>query len=502
MAPLSAPYLQWGSFEPTDFPGFVNSGLLEGRSCEALRYNGTIGVQKSRQVCDNLEQIALSLDGHPAVAYSEETLSNPSLKFSDIVSQKWARLSGSAVWLPDQGVFLVVTRVIFLGEKENLSQPKASFLRGQLFDENWAHLENCSIDWNGEVVTFPTIFEVPTMYEGGEEECCYGPEDPRIILEDGVLGAEPVIVFNMVHQRSDWKRAMYVFRPFSNQTAILNIRDTTRENVEKNWTPFFLSASHDLEVTPPSALPDEYLHFVYNFKPLKILKCHLLSGDCDAVFEQQLPPDFATPHHEDGGTLHGGTNLVALPIPRSAGVHAGVRAYVGLPRTRVTEKCGRRGDAIFLRPEFVVLVAFRGQFHLAYASEALEFGDAFVELTPDVDPCERGRILIANSISSWDTEQDVMTITGSVDDVTVQVARLYGLLSFVRGLPQWRGMLQKDGPLNHGNRDEVNQLASWVGDDVRACAVESALNYTLAMGKMHDLRFLVPEDADRVLHPT
>ena len=468
---------KWGFFESISLPGFVNSGSLQARSCADLRYEGTIGVQKSILVHDDLEQIALSLEHSPIVAYSELTLSN--LPFSDIVSRQWARLSGSAVWLADQGVFLVVTRVLFLGDNENLSEPRASFLRGQLFDEEWKHLANQSLDWNGNVLTFPLIFEVPTTYEGGEHQCCYGPEDPRIILKDGGLGAEPVIVFNMVDERSGWRRAMYVFRPFSNQTTMLSILDTAPQHVEKNWTPFFVS---DYPATPYTS---DYIHFVYTLKPLTILKCHLGSGDCEIVFQQQLPSDSESLHHEGDSSLHGGTNLVPLPIPSSAGVHAGVRAYIGFPRTRVTEPCGWRGPTAFFRPEFIVMVAFRDNFHLAYASEALDFGDVFIDMTPEDDVCDKGRILIANSISSWDTEQDVMTITGSVDDTTVQVARLHGLLAFVRRLPQWRGMFRRGGPLDNGNGDEVTQLASWVGDDVRACAVESALNYTLAITQTH-----------------
>jgi hypothetical protein len=119
-------------------------------------------------------------------------------------------------------------------------------------------------------LTFPLVFDIPTKYEGGDGEF-YGPEDPRIILEDNVQGAEPVIIFNMAHERSDWKRAMYAFRPFSGHLTILTIRDTNRAISEKNWPPFFLP-SEDPKPEKAARKPDEYIHFVYNFKPLKILK--------------------------------------------------------------------------------------------------------------------------------------------------------------------------------------------------------------------------------------
>ena len=246
--------------------------------------------------------------------------------------------------------------------------------------------------------------------------------------------------------------------------------------MEKNWSPFFLP-SEDLKGKKSAGNSDEYIHFVYQFKPLSILKCHLKCGDCDFVFEQELPDNFMTPHDEDGASLRGGTNLVPFPIPRSAGVHKDVRVYVAFPRTNVEAQCGDE-YALHYRPEFVVIVIFRGSFHIAFASKALDFGSAIFELDEYDDPCDKGRILIPNSISQWDTVQDVMTMTFSADDRTVQIARIHGLLSFVRGLPQFNGLWKKNGPINGELLDLMNVLSSWLGDNVRACLVESAVNAT------------------------
>ena len=496
VAPLSEHYLQWGSFQSIDLPGFLNSGLPGQRSCDTLKYNASIGVQKSSHLRDDLEQIALSLDTNPAVDYGS-LIDDPDLKVADIVQRTWARLSGSSVWLPEQRVFLVVTRIVFLGEKQILSAPKASFLRGQIFNENWEHQENYNVKLSGETLTFPLVFDIPTKYEGGQGEY-YGPEDPRIILEDNVQGAEPVIIFNMAHERSDWKRAMYTFRPFSRLLNILTIRDTGRADCEKNWAPFFLP-SEDLKHKKSAREPNEYIHFVYNFKPLKILKCHLRCGDCHVVFEQLLPNNIVTQDGDDGGSLHGGTNFVPFPIPRSAGVHEDVRVYVAFPRTNVGRQCGKDWVNHY-RPEFIVMVSFRGSFHMAFASKALDFGSAILELDEDDDPCDKGRILIPNSISQWDTAQDVMTMTFSVDDKTVQIARIRGLLSFVRGLPQFKGLWKKKGPLKGELLDLMNVLSSWSGDNVRACLVESAVNATLATTELHAQLFPEPQEPKEVDH--
>jgi hypothetical protein len=73
--------------------------------------------------------------------------------------------------------------------------------------------------------------------------------------------------------------------------------------------------------------------------------------------------------------------------------------------------------------------------------------------------------------------QDVMSVTFSVNDETVQVTRVEGILRFVLGLPQFKTM-KDGGELDSGNLDLMNMLSSWIGDDVRGCLVEAAVNYT------------------------
>lgn len=464
-------------------PGFVNTGLPGKRSCDNLKYNSTVGVQKSFYLNDNIKQIAMSLDSHPIVDYPDDIMNDPTLKVEDIVDQTWARLSGSSVWLPEQKVFLSVTRIIFCPTRTR-SVPKMSFLRGQLFSEDWEHLENYTLTWGERQFTFPLVFDVPTQWE--QDGSLYGPEDPRIILEDEVPGAEPIIVFNMIAKRSDWKRAMYIFRPFTNSSTILTIKDIERQYTEKNWAPFFVPQEEEDvpagKVHYPKATvvrkPNEYIHFIYSFKPLRILKCHLRCGDCEFAYEQSVPENFVNKHNEDGGSLRGGTNFVPVPLPKNMDVDPKVRVYAAFPRTNIERHC----DGSFYRPEFVVMINIGSQFHLSFASESLDFGNSIIELGPEDDRCDKGRILIPNSVAHWDTSngEDVMSITFSVNDETVQVARVQGLLQFVWDLPQFKSLLKKDGLLKGDNTDIMNMLSSWVGDDVRGCLVEAALNYTTA----------------------
>ncbi|KAK6373629.1 Beta-mannosyltransferase 1 [Exophiala oligosperma] len=495
-------YLQWGAFEPMPIPGFVNTGLPGKRSCDALKHNSTVGVQKSFFLNDNVKQIAISLDAHPVVDYPDDLMRDPNLSVEDVIDRTWTRMSGSSVWLPDQNVYLSVTRVIFC-PSQTWSVPKMSFLRGQLFNEDWEHLENYNITWGGKQLNFPMVFDIPAQWEEGGE--LYGPEDPRVILEDGVEGAEPVVTFNMIAKQSNWKRAIYVFRPFSNHTTILTIRDRERADTEKNWAPFFIPEE---EVFPPSLAsklhlplsttvrkPSEYIHFIYSFKPLHILKCHLRCGDCELVFTQTLPETFSNRHKEHGGSLRGGTNFVPVPIPESMGLDRKLRVYAAFPRTNIEGHCG----GSFYRPEFVILVNIRAHFHLAFASESLDFGTSLVELGPQDDRCNKGRILIPMSIAQWDTShrQDIMTVTFSIDDSTVQVARVQGLLKYILHLPQFKTLFKKDGFLKGEEAEVMNMLSSWAGDDVRGCLVEAALNYTEAQ---HEITH--PKDHKDELDPS
>ena len=120
------------------------------------------------------------------------------------------------------------------------------------------------------------------------------------------------------------------------------------------------------------------------------------------------------------------------------------------------------------------------QFHLVFASEPLDFGSAILELGPGDDICEQGHILISNSVAQWDTSagQDVMTVTFSVNDGSVQVALVQGLLSFVRNLPPFQRMLENDGILSGKKSNVINSSSSWVDDEVRDCLVEAAINDT------------------------
>jgi hypothetical protein len=472
---LSRHFRQWGGpFEPMELPGFLNLENQSQQSCASMRHNGTVKIQRSIHLHDNLRQIALTLDSSPIVVYTKSLLHDPDFTVDDIIARQWFRLSGSSVWLPEQRVFLLVTRVIFLGPLERITYPTGSFLRGQVYDKNWKELNEYTLVFKNKRVKFPLIFDVPTEYKTGHG---LGPEDPRIILES-VHGAEPVIVFNMIHPRTDWQRAIYVFRPFSGSTTLLKIRNQKQQGVEKNWSPFFMDEWGPI-VSPKR--PSKILHFVYSFQPLQILRCHLENGECQLVFKQSTPSNLVTQANEHGARLNGGTNFVRVPVPSRYRIRPDVQVWVAFARTHVHAE----GHALY-RPEFVVMIATGWEFHLAYASEALDFNTMLLDLSSTADPISVGRIRVPNSIADWDHEQDVMTVTWSVDDSTVQVARIRGLLSFVHELPGFRGLFADKDALDDEESVLASGMESWLGDTVRGCSVESAFNSALAAIKLHD----------------
>ena len=103
----------WGDFESVPISGFINSGQYIDETCQSMHAKGTIAVQKSRHLHDNLIQIAAAVDNHELVVDEYRSKLGKSKDEQRRTRESWARLSGSAVWLPEQQVYLLVTRVMF-----------------------------------------------------------------------------------------------------------------------------------------------------------------------------------------------------------------------------------------------------------------------------------------------------------------------------------------------------------------------------------------------------
>ncbi|KAH8435409.1 Beta-mannosyltransferase 1 [Aspergillus melleus] len=370
----------------------------------------------------------------------------------------WSQFAGSGVWLPHLLVYLVVSRVAFT--RPSTSGPTISFLRAQVFDAAWKHMDGYVISWEGRKIQFPTILDIPALWrEGGSY---FGPEDPRTIL-DPAADTEPIIVFNMIMNETGNPRVMWIHRPFSGVTVPLTIQGEQREKAEKNWAPFFHESTGD---GGTSKIAHVYLHFVYSLSPLRVLKCRIEDGICDWVYKQHISGDLDVPHMDPHGEMHGGTNFVPVPFSRTSEV----QVYAGFPRTRLTFcKTGAT-----YRPELVLLTGSGEHFHVAFASGPLGFEHSLLSQQQIDHTCEDGRLLIPSGLMAWDypQQEDVTTLFFSVSDAETRVLHLHGLLDFIRGLPYFR-LFDGSVPIETFTR---NFPWSVVGNEVLHCSLDAAAN--------------------------
>ncbi|KAF7133883.1 hypothetical protein CNMCM5793_005349 [Aspergillus hiratsukae] len=398
---------------------------------------------------------------HPMVqatfGYKEKSADPSQLK--KVLENHLSQFAGSGVWLPELKVYLLTSRVVYT--RPGTSWPTMSFLRGRIFDEQWRHLENYTVEWYGKKTTFPLFFDIPTIW--WEDGSFFGPEDPRIILKEDVQGVEPIIVFNMIMNVTGNPRTMWIFKPFSHLLTPLTIQGEERKLVEKNWAPFFYRSSP----TNSNLKPSEYLHFIYSFNPLQVLKCRVENGSCEWFYKQNIPDFLSLPHPNPNGEMRGGTNLV--PIPISGG--PSLQLYVGFPRTHVSF-C-KSGPTY--RPELVLLSGVDSSFHIAYASLATDFGNAVLDQNELDNPCTTGGYLIPSSILRWDlaTRKDIMTLSFSVADNSTRIIRLSGMLRFVHSLPY---MAKSSKYILRGDRPLQTLPWSVVGREALLCSLESAAN--------------------------
>lgn len=272
---------------------------------------------------------------------------------------------------------------------------------------------------------------------------------------------------------------MFITRPFSNDTTMLRISGGHAEQPEKNWMPFLYKESS--AGTAPTGLDGaqdnhwqmDYLHFIYDFMPLRILKCHLLDGWCDWVYQQKDFNSLGADPDDSGGTLRGGTNLVAFSA------EDGVQTFVGFPKSNVHLGCKDH----FYRPSILVLTAASPNlFRVDYMSDSMEYGDQALSLNAKRDPCGEGRIMMANSIADWERSagKDLMTITYTVDDVTTQVLRIHGVEVFVNSVLD-RSRFGHGTPKSTARVDLDPADSQWseAGYNVLACSVQAAEDYAL-----------------------
>lgn len=149
-------------------------------TCHEITYAGHLDAEQSFHLNDDLLAMAESLASHPMIDYA--TVEDKSLSFRGMATQTWRRFNHSALWLETLEIYLVVTRVIWFNDGR-FRHPKINLLECQVFDASWKEVQNYTVHWEGKDIIFPRVLDITApMKPGGD---VFGPEDPRIILEEG-----------------------------------------------------------------------------------------------------------------------------------------------------------------------------------------------------------------------------------------------------------------------------------------------------------------------------
>ncbi|KAG5417687.1 BMT4 [Candida metapsilosis] len=351
-----------------------------------------------------------------------------------VLRRKWFKFCGSAVWMDLYKVYFMVNRIVYAKDARR-SHPTISVLSGQVFDKHWREIKGFKFPHSD--LTFPTILPHDLDLGTKEDKSVIGSEDPRIILNeyknaDGARVQEPVIIFNARRTKVNWARAMNVYRPFNDPHEIicLTIKDKKRSFIEKNWAPFIDNSNINNE--------QKMINFIYNFNPLRTVKCSLESGECVKVSGPNFNPIDA---NDNAGVLRGGTNLVEIPkeLLPSTEVTRNRKFWLGIARSH-NKECGCMHE--LYRPHLFIMarsLTSEDSLELVYVSSMVDFNinpEPWSKRYSSKGTCKDGKsVLIPNSIAYWDVNPrdgtDYMGVTFSEADRTNKLIHIRGILKHI-----------------------------------------------------------------------
>ncbi|KAI5963805.1 uncharacterized protein KGF55_002685 [Candida pseudojiufengensis] len=383
----------------------------------------------------------------------------------EILKNKWFKFCGSAVWMSKYQVYFMVNRIIYTKDSRKNS-PTISILHGQVFDKSWKELKNYKFPISDLV--FPTVLPHEIDLGKRSKKEVIGSEDPRVILKEYIkneeLFQEPVIVFNARSTEINWARAMHTYQPFTNAKKItrLTIKNKKISFREKNWAPFFDRDADDSN--------GKFMNFIYNFNPLRIIKCDLSNGDCNRITG---PPFNSISVNDNAGKLRGGTNIIEIPhdyLP-SNNITGSRKFWIGIGRSHIND-CGCVQE--LYRPHIFLMsrmAANEKSFQLDYVSSLIDFNinpEPWYEKNAEksVGTCQDGKsVLIPNSISYWEFNEkeniDYMGITFSEADRTNKLIHIKGILRYIHALFKDSSdiaITTNDGENENYEKDEKSKL--------------------------------------------
>jgi len=402
----------------------------ENFECNAVQFSDKMSSSPAVPVGGDLRRVrnqAFELSKHEYPIAKNCFLDKDDESEEDILRKKWARFCGSSVWLSKYKVHFFVNRIVYAHENAR-SRPTISLIDVQIFDSNWNELTDFNITLaDGTMLKYPGLVKIDIDQNPKNKLTVMGPEDPRVVLrkfinDQGELEEEPVIIFNMRRTEIEWKRAMHFYRPFhGNDTIRLSLRDLKPRFREKNWAPFFDDDD-----------PDN-IYFIYNFNPLRIIRCGLSNGVCDKV----SGPNFIDSKADESkhvGALRGGTNLVPIPSELLPNYLFFRKYWFGIARSHNNE-CGCLKE-IYRPHAFIISKNLEtSEFTWDYVSSLMDFNIVAEPWTDNQPICKDGKnVLIPNSIAYWEhvlksdstVEHDFMGITFSEADRTNKIVHIRG----------------------------------------------------------------------------
>lgn len=495
-------------------------------SCQDLAYHGSI--QHSTQSIpleDDLIEIRRTLIASENFLSRQVTVDEEKeMTEREIIQKSWFQFGGSSVWLESEQCFVVYSRVIYssMGVK---NRPHVSLVRAQAYDKNWKEIKRKRIPYldiqmpkdmiaalhqidkelglsdcdllaseplsydaciventrnrmtaqkrresilSKYYITYPTILEIPFRPDGDWK----GPEDPHVILRKTKTGEEPVVVFNM-YDIDLGKRLMMAHLPHRKIESLIKFSIPGREQkeLEKNWTPFFHQNVGE------SSVSRGFVHFIYSFSPLEILKCSLNDGYCEMVFEAETMK--ITEANRFGG-IRGGTQFI--PLPEILPGIKGQQVWVGFPKQHI-EDCGCGSQ--YYRPMFSVLVEHDGVYNQDVLVPAIGFNMDVLSWDLKGTYCKDINIMSPNSIAYWEivsqdpqnkTFEDYLTLTFSEADSNTRLLTVKGMLDFILGIYKEKDILEKF---------EINEEADNIIGQTLHCVVQSAFDYCKTYGETH-----------------
>lgn len=499
-------------------------------TCEDLQYDGVLKFQvNERKNIDDLigarRQVLSWQNDISEMVQNKEKEKNMSEE--EIIEKHWFEFGHMSVWSESYNCYLTFSRIIYTQGPKNL--PKISLIKATAFDKDWNEIKGKRVPYSDVRIPrdFKEQFDILDKQLGVDQceqllkensvaehhECVKrhnenilknkkykknildkyfltyptvlnfhfktrpdlsGPEDPHIILRKDHYGRdEPIIIFNLDDGPERKMHSLFPHRRIPTLVKFLLPDRTALRRTEKNWSPFFIPSID----YPYSKLSLGYIHFVYSFMPLRILRCSLDNGDCEERFSADTLK-LSENNVWDG--LRGGTQFVPLPAPLPS--VKGKNIWVSFAKTH-TKNCGC--GIKFYRATLVVMIEENGIFHLELITPGIDFGIEPMDFGMVDKKCRDKNVLTPNSIVSWyiDSQdinrgsfEDYLTVTASeADEITKRIV-IKGVLNYILNMYKQKH-IDEHFPLD--------EYSNTIIDKTRHCVKEKTLEICKNYGLTH-----------------